>query len=263
MDLDASASPQLVLGDDLSPGADLAWLWTNSQRWPGWTLVDLQADPPTYSDTGTDPTARPVEGPPPRIAYREAAFAEVRFMVAAADPRVALGAWPDADLVVVGGSSSGVGPRYIGSTTEWLLHDPSNAVIVARRGRTVRSALVCADGSPHASSAADVLATMPWAGEVDVEVLAVDDGRTDGDAAIDAVVAVLEDRVGSLERSVRSARTPHRAILSRAQETDADLVVLGTHGLSTLRRLTLGSTANAVAQLSDSSVLVSRAPNTR
>lgn len=256
-----SENPQLVVGDDLSPGSDLAWLWVNSQRWPGWTLVDLRADPPPFGAVNVDPTARPLDSAPPRVVYQEAQFAEVRFMVASADPRVALGAWPEADVVVVGGSTSGSGPRFIGSTTEWLLHDPSNPVLVARRGRPVSSAIVCADGSEQAESAATVFASMPWAQGVDVEVLAVDDGRTDGEAAMAAVSGVLEGRVGSIADSVRKARSPHREILSRARESDADLVVLGTHGLSTIRRLTLGSTANAVAQLSESSVLVSSAPH--
>lgn len=252
--------PHLVLGDDLSPGADVAWLWVNSQRWPGWTLVDLRAESPPFGAVDVDSDARAVEGPLPRTVHDEPGFADVQFLTAAADPRVALAGWPDAALVVVGGASSGSGPRFIGSTTEWLLHQPTSPVLVARRGRPVRSAIVCADGSEFSMSAARTLAAMPWAGDVSVEVLAIEDGRTDAEGALGTIDGVLDGAVGAIDHAVRRGRSPHREILARAQEADADLVVLGTHGLSTIRRLTLGSTANAVAQLSDSSVLVSAAP---
>ncbi|MDZ7676107.1 MAG: universal stress protein [Acidimicrobiales bacterium] len=260
MNAAAPATPYVVLGDDLSPGSDLAWLWVNSQHWPGWTLVDLQAEPPAFGRQvpPEDAAPHPVVGDPPRDVIAESGFAEVRFEVATSDPRLALSGWPDATLVVVGGASSGVGPRSVGSTTEWLLHDPTNPVVLARRGRSVRTAIVCADGSAHASDAATTLAGLPWSGEVAVSALAVDDGRTDTDAAIDAVTQVLDGHVASVSGSVHRGRKPHREILAEARTSDPDLIVLGTHGLTTIRRLTLGSTANAVAQLAGCSVLVSR-----
>lgn len=256
----APSTPFLVFGDDLSPGSDLAWLWINSQAWPGWTLIDLQAEPPAFGGQvpSEDAAPHPLAGDPPRKVIAESGFAEVRFEAAAADPRLALSGWPAASLVVVGGASSGVGPRLVGSTTEWLLHDPTNPVLLARRGRSVRTAIVCADGSDHASDAAATLAGLPWASDAAVSVLAVEDGRTDTDAAIDTITRILDGHVSSTTTSVHRGRKPHREILAEARASDPDLIVLGTHGLTTIRRLTLGSTANAVAQLADCSVLVSR-----
>lgn len=242
----------LLLGDDTSVGADVAWLWTHAQRWAGWRLTVLRADPPPIGVAGTaEPRAvdawRPlIDGP---------GFESVEFMVSAADPRAAL-SMAETDLVVVGAARSGIGPRFIGSTTEWLLHDPPAPVVLARRGRPVRTVMVCADGSDHAAAVAGTLASLPWASTLDLEVLAVDDGRTDPVAAIETMTALLQETGATIRSSIHRGRSPHREILHAAESSDPDLLVLGTHGLTTLRRLTLGSTANAVAQLAQCSVLV-------
>jgi nucleotide-binding universal stress UspA family protein len=51
---------------------------------------------------------------------------------------------------------------------------------------------------------------------------------------------------------------PATAICRRAQELDADLIVVGSRGLGTLSRLLLGSVSSAVAQRAPCSVLVVR-----
>lgn len=253
-------SPFIVFGDDVSPGSDLAWLWLISQRWPGWSLINLRASTHVYGAGqpagSTEPT--PLDAPAPRITPEDAGFADVGFLTMTADPRLALETWPDAALIVVGGSASGAGPYSIGSTTEWLLHDSSAPVLVARRGRAVRRVLVCADGSEHAAAAARALAAMPWADSVEATVVAVDDGRVDVTAAIDGAVDVVSDSVSSVVQVRRSGRSPHKEILALAQEIDADLIVVGTHGLSMMRRLTLGSTAGAIARRAETSVLAAR-----
>lgn len=249
----------VVLGDDLSTGADVAWLWVNSQRWSGWTLIDLQADPPAFGQQVSDADAEPHPTDDRRPPIAAAEFAEVQFLSVTADPRVALSRWPDAGLVVVGEASSGLGSRRIGSTTEWLMRDPTTPVVVARRGRPVERVLICADGSRHAGRAAGAFAALPWSAEAQVQVLSVDDGRTDIDRAIDEVVAVLDGSVKSLSSAVIKGRSPHREILASTDSAVPDMIVLGATGLSTLRALTLGSTASAVAQIAPCSVLVANA----
>lgn len=140
--------PRLVLGDDGSPGADLAWLWVNSQRWPGWELVVLTADPPPYGTPVPAEESEPhtAEGPPSRTTFADPGFGAVRFLTARADPRTALTTCPDVTALVVGAAGDGgLGPWHLGSTTEWLLHGPPAPMVVARAGRPVRKALVCAD----------------------------------------------------------------------------------------------------------------------
>lgn len=248
-------TPFIVLGDDLSPGADVAWLWTHSQIWPGWSLIDLRAEPPAVGDVTCDHGPHELAGPTPRPLLG-AGFDRVTFVTDRADPRLALERWPDARLTIVGEASSGLGPHLIGSTTEWLLRAPTTPVVLARRGRPVTSAIVCADGSPHAAAAARAFVGLPWAAEVDVDVVVIEDGSVDTNDALDDVEKILTPEVASVSRTIRHGRAPHREILRHATSTGADLLVLGTRGHSTLRRLTLGSTANTVAQLATASVLV-------
>jgi len=49
---------------------------------------------------------------------------------------------------------------------------------------------------------------------------------------------------------------PHRSILEYCDDTDADLVVLGTHGRTGVERFVLGSVAEKVVRLSETPVLV-------
>ncbi len=254
-----SSVGHLVFGDDESPGADVAWLWITSQRWPGWRLTVLRAEPPRLGAHVDPEDAAPhPDDHSGRRVVSEAELEAVDFQVAVADPRIALTSVPDADLVVVGDPTTGVGRRRIGSTTEWLLHDPQAPVLLARRGRPVRRVLLCADGSAHAAAATATLASLPWVSDATAEVLSVDDGRSDPDTAIADLVELLPPDI-EITRSTRRGSSPHREILDAAHRSDPDLIVLGTHGLTTLRRLTFGSTASAIAQLASCSVLVAQA----
>lgn len=77
--------------------------------------------------------------------------------------------------------------------------------------------------------------------------------REDGERALDAV----EDRVDdlSLERAIREG-APSRAIVEHAHESDADAIVMGTHGRGGLDRLLLGSVAERVVRTAPLPVVV-------
>lgn len=254
------SAPRLVLGDDRSSGSDLAWLWVHSQHWPGWELVVLTADPPPFGTPVPATQAEPhrVEEPPHRTSFAEAGFGTVHFLTARADPRTALTTCPDVTALVVGAAREGLGPWHLGSTTEWLLHGPPAPMVVARTGRPVRRALVCADGSSHATAAIEAFAAMPWSGEAAVTIVAVEDGRTVVDDAVLAAEEALE-ATDSPRTVVREEGTAHRRILSHAATHDVDLIVLGTRGHSGLSRMVLGSTASAVNRHAGVSVLSARA----
>ena len=65
----------ILFGDDGSSGADLAWLWINSHRWPGWRIEVLTAIAPTGAVVSERP-APPYEweSPAPRSAFAETPF---------------------------------------------------------------------------------------------------------------------------------------------------------------------------------------------
>lgn len=77
---------------------------------------------------------------------------------------------------------------------------------------------------------------------------------------VDAIVRELKDAGVSARGEV--VRVPHgttpRAILDTAHDEHADLIVMGTRGLSDWSRLLLGSVAHKVVHLADVPVLVVR-----
>ncbi|AFK19632.1 universal stress protein [Haloferax mediterranei ATCC 33500] len=56
--------------------------------------------------------------------------------------------------------------------------------------------------------------------------------------------------------------SPHQAILQYSEEADIDLLVMGTHGRSGLRRYLIGSVTERVLRLADMPVLTIRAEET-
>jgi nucleotide-binding universal stress UspA family protein len=247
----------LVFGDDGSPAADVAWLFVNSHRWPGWRLEVVTAympEIPGVPRPGSDSQLHPWDPPQPRTAFSEAQFDEVVALTADADPRLVLSR--ESDLLVIGPRGPGLlKSLHLGSTADWLLLHPPAPLLIARHGHTVRTVVVCADGSPHADRVASVLADLPWAEQLRITILAVDDGRIDVDTATGTSRDRLQAAGAAVDVCVHNGKPTaviHRHLLDAAP----DLVALGTRGLTGLRHLRLGSTASAVARTATCSVLV-------
>jgi len=246
----------LVFGDDGSAEADVAWLWINCQRWDGWRIVVAQAQP---SPPGPPLTADRAElhswSPPcPRRPFAEAQLHSCTYLTAEADPRVVLTA--PADLLVIGPRGTGLlKALHLGSTAEWLVTHPPGPLVIARHGRPVRHVVVGVDGSAHAEHAARTFASLPLVRGADVTVLAVDDGRTDTVTATTAAVELLSSAGAIVTPRIVTGR-PTAALLEAIATDHADLVVLGTRGLTGLERLRVGSTAGAVTRAAPCSVLI-------
>ncbi|MDX1450582.1 MAG: universal stress protein [Acidimicrobiia bacterium] len=235
---------RVVFGDDGGEASDRAWRWLAAHGWPGWTIDGLTADTdPAHIRWGQPP--QPTEWTPGWARDpADIPSATVRHLRAVADPRFLLAA-TDADLLVVGiRERSGVRARLMGSTAEWLLHHPPAPLAVVRRTDPVRSVLVCADGSTHADRAIRSFVTLPLAGDCTVTVLTVADGRAQAGTAesVASDISAYVHAVSTLELS----GDPTDAILDTAHDTDCDLIVMGTRGLTGWQRLRLGSTASTV-----------------
>ena len=247
----------LVFGDDASPAADIAWLFVNTHRWPDWRLEVVTAQEPDVAGMvlpsgGT--VLHPWVSPQTRTVFAEAQFAQVAELAAVGDPRVVLSR--ASDLLVIGPRGPGLlKALHLGSTADWLLLHPPAPLLIARHGGLVRTAVVCADGSPHADRVIDVLARLPWVDQLAVTVMAVDDRRIDVDAAVDRARRRLAGAGCTLDVRVETG-APTATIDAHLVEAAPDLVALGTRGLTGLRHLRLGSTASAVARTAACSVLV-------
>ena len=144
-----------------------------------------------------------------------------------------------------------------------LSEDGSEAAAVARRtlaarpfaGRPVRVVSVAHVPAPwHA--AASPMATEP-ALKVWDEALRVQ--REEHEQLATAAANELADAGTQVETDVRVG-DPAGEIVAAASEWNADLVAIGTHGRTGLKRLLLGSVARNVLQHAPCSVLVARTP---
>ncbi|MFZ4812596.1 MAG: universal stress protein [Ilumatobacteraceae bacterium] len=245
----------LVLGDDASIAADLAWLWINCHEWPGWRLELVTADATTDHRVDSDADElRPWTPPHPRRRFTESQLAEVVDLTCEMDPRLALSR--PTDLLVVGRRGPGLAKRmHLGSTAEWLMAHPPAPMLIARHGRQTHTAVLCADGSPHALAAATALCGLPWISEVAVTIASVDDGRVDVGHAV-AAVADLVAATGARVSRRDPRGEPTHELLALLEDEQPDLVVLGTRGLTGIHRLRVGSTAGVIAHAVECSVLL-------
>lgn len=249
----------IVFGDDRSPGSDVAWLWINDQQWPGWrvevvTVPETElGSPHVIGSTTLEPWA-PED---PRAAFPGSGIVEVAHLTADADPRVVLGGCEDADLLVVGATGRGFLKRWfhLGSTSEWLLHQPPAPLLVARTARPVRHVLVAVDGSESSRRALDAFAALPWAGDVEVLALGVYDGWAEPEAGLVEAGKVLA-AAGIEHRTEQIRGRATETILATLGQRRIELVVLGARGRSGLHRAMAGSTAAAVTRSADGNVLV-------
>lgn len=137
--------------------------------------------------------------------------------------------------------------------------------------------ILAIDGSTHSAVAFDLLARLPWPAESEVTVLTVVEDLRDalGFDADDSVDAVHDELLGAASALVTdwaervtelglSARTEVRTgpapdeIVRAAEESAADLLVLGSHGERGAKRFLLGSVCQAVVTAASCSVLVVR-----
>lgn len=248
----ASAHPTLVLADDGTEPSTRAWRWIGAQSWDGWNLDVLTAD---IEDIVWGEAATPETWSPDwERDVSEFSGQRVRFLKAHTDPRAMLADREDADLMVVGiRTISYLQTLLSGSTTEWLLHNPPSPLLVAANELPASRVTLCADGSPHAAAAIEVFAALPLADAAEVTVLTVDDGRADNDAAVAAATAALG---GGSAKTLEVEGHPTTAILDHISATSPDMVVMGTRGLTGLRRLALGSTASTVVRSARTTCLV-------
>jgi len=246
----------LVLGDDGSAAADVAWLWVNSHRWPGWEVEVVTTTEPPLPLTQSEHQA-PVEWTPTwgREVFKEAELASVKFLTAEGDARVLLGDRTDADLIVVGAHErSHLKALWVGSTTEWLLHHPPSPLAVVRSGGVVKKVVFATDGSAHSQRAIEAFAALPWSTATEVTVVCVEDGHVDTAAAIASASAVLDAaKVPSTVEQIKGKAK--KVIPELLNDRHPDLVVLGTRGLTGWKRMRFGSTAAAVVHTTHGSAL--------
>ena len=195
----------------------------------------------------------------------------------------------DADLIVIGRQGmTGLGKRLLGGVTEQLLHQSDIPVFVvpdeeyddqieARYSRV----LLTTDGSENAEATIPHSIAVAQHYDSDLHVLNVVDLQTAGgifnagglekefldrlDArgkdAVDSVASKIEEAASELTVETAVQRTgsfegASAGVREYVESNEIDLVVMGSHRRSNLRRQLLGSVASSVLRTVDIPVLV-------
>ena len=192
-----------------------------------------------------------------------------------------------ADLIVTGSRGHGpIASLILGSISGELVETAPIPVLVAR-GSAAARVLFATDGSPSAREAEEILATWPIFDQATIRVLsvaevvrpwhtgiaptlyaaAIEAHREQLEAAKSEFESVAADAAARLRGANRTADSVLRVgdaaaeIVEEASTWPADLVILGSRGLTGLPRIVLGSVARNVLQGSGRSTLVVRTPS--
>lgn len=280
---------RMVIGIDRSSAATTACELVASRTWPIGTRISLVAVvEPMVDWAGLAPAqadAAEIEREALELVLEERAAAlrrpglVVDTAVETGRAAAALMARADAefaDLIVVG--SRGLGPAasaVFGSVSAELVDHARCPVLVAR-SPSVNCMLLATDGTASSRSIPSVLAAWrdafrgmpvevlsvaprdgvvtPWASEAEDEPT--------GELALHEGIAhsVADEMIelGWHAAAVAKLGEPSRQIIDTGRECGADLIVTGSRGIGTLRRLVGGSVAHDVLLHARSSVLVVR-----
>jgi len=195
----------------------------------------------------------------------------------------------DADLIVVGRQGlTGLGRRLLGGVTERVLHRSDVPVLVISgedNGDDLEAdysrVLITTDGSENAEVAIPHGTAIAQRYGSDVHVLNVVDLQAAGGAfnagglekeflerleargqeAVDSVANKIEESAPDLTVDTAVGRTTSfegaaAGVREYIEENEVDLVVMGSHGRSNLKRQLLGSVASTVLRTVDVPVLV-------
>jgi nucleotide-binding universal stress UspA family protein len=188
------------------------------------------------------------------------------------------------DLVVIGARTpDGAGPGYSGRVAGGVARHVQSPVLIARDGGPVSCVVLGYDESPDADAALALVARLPYstipkvavcsAYEVGDDLLAGpgpegDDRRTahledivEARHAADVIAADAAARL-QLAGLPSSAHAVHgrasRGLEILAAELEADLIAVGSRGLSGVQRFLLGSTSDELVATARTSVLIVR-----
>jgi len=193
-------------------------------------------------------------------------------------------AWPP-DIVVLGSRGHGrIASMLLGSVAAEVVDHAEQSVLVARVPSLTRVVLAH-DGSAYARGAEELLSRWPIFGRAAIEVVSVapapfaghttlaaamaaelEDHARAAEAGLDEHRAIANDAAGRLRAdglrasAVVAQGNPAEGVIGVANGSQADLIVIGTHGRTGLTRVLLGSVARNVMLHAACSVLVARQP---
>ena len=159
-----------------------------------------------------------------------------------------------ADVVVMGTHGrTGIGRFLLGSVTQQTLQESPIPVVTVHEDTAadfdVDNVLVPTDGSEGAEAAAEHAIDLVTEVGGTLHALHATRGREEDSSPIDDVRDRAEAAGVEVVTATRSGR-PHQAIAGYVAEAEIDVVVMGTHGRTGLRRYVLGSVTERTVRFS-------------
>ncbi len=143
-------------------------------------------------------------------------------------------------------------------------HGVSPTLVITNEYREIKKVLVAFDGSAAAArSLKGFVQLMPYGKDIEIELIHISSG--DEDEQTESAESVLElaeyylmeHNFKNITKKVLENGKPSDRILERQKETDADLIVLGAHSVSAIRRMTFGSTTHDLITKTDTPLFLS------
>lgn len=172
-----------------------------------------------------------------------------------------------ADLIVLRrrGKRGYLANMLVGEMVHTVIgHTHCDVLTVPRAAQVwTKGILLATDGSANSERATGMAATLALRCGLPLTVISVADHK-DGQVVDDGAAQANVDKALAVVRAAGAEATgrvvtdgkPYQAILSAAEETGADLIVIGRRGLNRVQRLMVGSTSERVAGSANGAVLI-------
>jgi len=166
------------------------------------------------------------------------------------------------DLVIMGRRGKhGLASIFMGSVTARVIgHSPMNVLVVPKGGAIgFQRILVASDGSPHSEVTWELALAM--AKQAESQLIAVAVAPEEGDIieakALIHKMLIAANRAGMPLKGVSpQGVAPDAGIIQQAIKNEVDLIVMGSHGRTGLKRLLMGSVTERVIGQAPCPVLV-------
>jgi nucleotide-binding universal stress UspA family protein len=174
------------------------------------------------------------------------------------------------DLVVIGNRAGHQSELYaLGSVTEKIVRHAECTVFIVKKKTLLEKILVAHDGSKHADRALEYAVQLAKKYRVNLALLHVEDDnliRIGGPDVLDCLGTVGECILENASKKIRGVSfgkflkygNPAETIIKMAQKGNVDLIIVGSRGLSSVKRFLLGSVSDDISMHSRSSVLIVR-----
>jgi len=173
----------------------------------------------------------------------------------------------NADLIIMGRRGRrGLARLMLGDVTAQVIGHAHCSVLVVPRAAEMpgKHFVVASDGSRFGDAAAAAAGSLAKLCQTPITVVSTtlashsDQRRDEARQAVNRVTSFLKQENVSVEGRLLEGR-PDELIVETASNTQADLIVMGSHGRTGIERILLGSTTERVLNQCNSAVLVVRA----